>query len=120
MGNYSVKLEDQEISSKFNYLIRKTVISSGNKKTPLLGKSYPYTDLNNIKHINEVYINTSTSELKEINNNKILEEQWKMELNEKIRKNPNTFNLPLIKIPYDNSLKKNLNVVLETLVDEVI
>ena len=119
MGNYSVKLQDQEISSKYNYLIRKTIISSGNKKTPLLGKSYPYTDFNNTKHINEVYVKTSTSKLKDINNNKDLEEQWKTELNDKIRKNPNTFNLPLVKIPYDNLLKRNLNMVLETLVDEI-
>ena len=119
MGNYSVKLQDEEVSSKYNYLIRKTIISSGNKKTPLLGKSYPYTDLNDIRHINEVYINTSASELKDINNNKDIEEQWKTKFNEKMRKNSNTFNLPLVKIPYDNLLKKNLNMVLETLVDEI-
>ena len=119
MRNYSIKLDDEENSSKFNYLIRKTTISSGNKKTPLLGKAYSYTDLENMRHINEVYINTSAQELRDINNNKNIEEQWKAKIDTHIRKSRNIFNIPLVKIPYESLLKRNLGMALETLVDEV-
>ncbi len=119
MRNYIVKLKDEENSSKYNYLIRKTIISSGNKNTPLLGKSYPYGDLENIKQINEVYINTSAQELKNVNNNKDIEEKWKVKIYAHVKKNINSFNIPLIKIPYDNILKRNSKNVLETLTDEI-